>query len=105
MLPSSKTAASPSTNSPELTEPRAYVWASGCSPCAAPLANDGSSTTPGVSELASFSVERYDIHILSATESQDLQGWLLDRDYAFPTESVPILQHYIDRGWYFTAVQ
>jgi hypothetical protein len=89
----------------ELTEPRAYVWASGCSPCAAPLANDGSSTTPGVSELASFSVERYDIHILSATESQDLQGWLLDRDYAFPTESVPILQHYIDRGWYFTAVQ
>lgn len=50
-------------------------------------------------------MERYDIHILSATESQDLQGWLLDRDYAFPTESVPILQHYIDRGWYFTAVQ
>ena len=89
----------------DLTEPRARIWRTpGCG-CAGPASSGDAGQPLGVSELSAFAVEQYQIHILSATESRDLQGWLQENGYAFSADSVPILQHYVDRGWYFAAVR
>lgn len=59
----------------------------------------------GVTEVVSFEMDEYEIHVLSAEDSPKLQNWLQERGYAFPSEAIPVLQYYIDKDWYFTAVK
>jgi hypothetical protein len=54
---------------------------------------------------AEYLVGDYEITILSAEESGDLQTWLDTNAYFLPDGSAPMLQEYIDAGSYFLAAK
>lgn len=64
---------------------------------------DGSESTVEVE--AEYLVGDYEITILSAEESGDLQAWLDGNAYYLPEGSAPMLQEYIDAGSYFLAAK
>ncbi|WP_370623438.1 DUF2330 domain-containing protein [cf. Phormidesmis sp. LEGE 11477] len=55
----------------------------------------------GVTIESSFSVGEYDILILSATESNGLETWMLQNDYRLPRGASRLLQPYIRQGLKF----
>lgn len=57
----------------------------------------------GVTLWDSFSVDGYNIAVLSATESGDLAGWLRDNGYAFPEGGEDTLAYYVNKQWFFVA--
>ena len=87
-----------------LTEPSAFFSVPGGCGCV-PAGPGDASELAGVTELVSFEMDEYEIHVLSAEDSPKLQNWLQERGYAFPSEAVPVLQYYINKDWYFTAVK
>ncbi len=50
-------------------------------------------------------VEYFDIAVLTADEPTALADWLNENNYQFPTSSAYILDSYVDKGWYFTAIK
>lgn len=59
----------------------------------------------GVYVYESKKVDYYDINILYATNSQDLIEWFNKNNYQYPENQSSVLQHYIDKGWFFTAIK
>jgi hypothetical protein len=59
---------------------------------------EGSSGAPRVKVEAEFSVDEYDVVILSATESTALEHWLLDNGYGIPPGAEPYLRPYVVGG-------
>ncbi|MGI5816747.1 MAG: DUF2330 domain-containing protein [Armatimonadota bacterium] len=91
----------------DLTAPRylaGYEGSSGICGCAgAGGGTDGSPTLGGVTVWDSFSVDRWDVAVLSAQESGELATWLNDNGYAFGTGDDAMLAYYVNKGWYFVA--
>ena len=56
---------------------------------------------PGAKIEAQFEVGEYEILILSASESNGLEQWLLDNNYNIPKGASEVLASYIARGMYF----
>lgn len=65
------------------------------------VGRDGS----GVNVWDEFSVDEYQVLVLSAEDSADLAGWLTARDYHLPDGAGPVLQSYQARNWHFVAVR
>jgi hypothetical protein len=59
---------------------------------------EGSMGAPRVKVEAEFSVDEYDVVILSATESTALEHWLLDNGYGIPPGAEPYLRPYVVGG-------
>ena len=55
----------------------------------------------GVKVEARYSVEEYDIVILSAEQSDGLQTWLTDNGYKIPAGAADVLGSYIKQGMHF----
>ena len=58
-----------------------------------------------VAVIESKQVDYYDINVLIAANSQDLVTWFNDNNYDYPEEYGYVLQHYINNGWFFTAIK
>ena len=54
---------------------------------------------------AKYSVEEYDVLILSAKESNGLKRWLTDNDYSIPKKAEEVLDPYIKNGLKFFVVK
>jgi hypothetical protein len=57
----------------------------------------------GVELLSRQQVGAYDVSVLSAERPGALLDWLDENGYAFPEEGQPILDAYVQEGWYFVA--
>ena len=55
--------------------------------------------------LETQQIEYYDIAVLEATDRQALIDWLNKNGYTYPQSASYILESYIKKGWYFTAVK
>ncbi|NEP82420.1 MAG: DUF2330 domain-containing protein [Okeania sp. SIO3B3] len=55
--------------------------------------------------IESFTVGEYDIVILSATESNSLEGWLRENQYKIPRGAAKYLQPYINKKLFFFVVR
>ncbi len=64
-----------------------------------PLLRAGGSQ--GVTVEAQYSVEEYEIVILSAEQSDGLQSWLTDNGYKIPAGAGDVLASYIKQGMHF----
>ncbi len=89
-----------------LTEPSAY----GGGHSAQALCGCGGGGSEGqefrsVRVWDTFQVDDYELAILSATESEDLEAWLNDNGYAFPPGHQAELDHYVGAEWFFVAVK
>lgn len=73
--------------------------ASGAAPM--PMAEAEEAADMGVTVEAEFSVDEYDIVILSAREANGLERWLRTNDYNIPAGAAPYLRPYIEAGIYF----
>jgi hypothetical protein len=62
-------------------------------------------TQKGVELLSREQVGVYDVSILSSDEPGALVEWLNDHGYSFPEEGEPILDAYVQEGWYFMATR
>ena len=47
----------------------------------------------------------YQTTTLSATDPNNLVGWLNDNGYAFPAEGQEILDYYVQKNWFFVAMK
>ncbi|MCB9223754.1 MAG: DUF2330 domain-containing protein [Crocinitomicaceae bacterium] len=59
----------------------------------------------GVTIEAQYSVEEYDILILSAKESTGLKEWLIDNEYQIPVSAEEVLEPYIKNDMKFFVVK
>lgn len=59
---------------------------------------DGAMGAPRVKVEAEFSVDEYDVVVLSATESTALETWLTDNGYGIPPGAEPYLRPYVVGG-------
>jgi hypothetical protein len=51
-------------------------------------------------------IGNYEIVVLNAQSSTDLNTWLVENDFnAFPDNALPIIEAYIDRNWVFIAAK
>ena len=87
-----------------LTEPSAYVYTgqalTGCG--GGNQQGEDERTVRGWTQLQ---VDGYDLAVLSATESADLQKWLNENGYAFPAGHEGELAHYVNKAWFFIAAK
>lgn len=65
----------------------------------------GSAQTLGVVVIESKKVDYYDVKVLVATNSQDLVTWFNENNYEYPEEYGYVLDYYISKGWFFTAIK
>ena len=54
---------------------------------------------------AQFDVGEYNVVVLSATESNALEGWLKQENYNIPAGAAPLLKPYVEQGMYFFAAR
>ncbi len=59
----------------------------------------------GVQLLERYQVGIYDVSILSATDPNALINWLNNNNYSIPQTARGVIQHYIDKNWYFIAIR
>ena len=59
----------------------------------------------GVKIEAQYSIEEYDVLILSATESNGLKNWLIDNGYQIPVAAEEVLNPYIKSNMKFFVVK
>jgi len=59
----------------------------------------------GVVVIESKQVDYYDVNVLLATSSADLVEWFNENNYTYPEEYAYVLNYYIQKGWYFTAIK
>jgi hypothetical protein len=60
---------------------------------------------PGVIVLQSKKVDYYDVNVVKARTSEDLVTWFNNNNYTYPEDYAYVLDHYIDKKWYFTAIK
>jgi hypothetical protein len=63
------------------------------------------SADKGVELLERYQVGIYDVSILSATDPYALINWLNKNNYSIPVTARGVIQHYIDKNWYFIAIR
>ena len=68
---------------------------------AEPMDKDGAAAALGVKVEAQYTVGEYDIVILSATQSDGLERWLIQSGYQIPPRSAEALKPYIKQGMKF----
>ncbi len=66
---------------------------------------DGGSGSGVVTVHARMAVGDYDAAVLSATRTGVLVGWLADNGYRLPDGGERVVQHYVDKHWYFVALK
>ncbi len=66
-----------------------------------PAGTRATSGRRGVEVVRSQSVGPYDAFLLQAESSTDLHEWLTDNGFAYYEEDEPVLEEYIEKGWYF----
>lgn len=69
---------------------------------------DSASPTGGgakVNVLQTTKVDIFDVTILEANEGKALREWLENNGYEYPAGKQHLLQYYVDKNWYFTAVK
>lgn len=87
----------------ELTQPRVETT---FSPPGMMLgAAEGDQGRPAVEVLSRERVGVYDVSVLSAADPTALLEWLNENDYNFPKEGQPVLDAYVEEGWYFMATR
>ncbi len=86
----------------DLTQPEIKMRLNVIPLMGAGAAEDGS---PGVELLSRERVGAYDVSVLAAEEPGALLDWLDENGYAFPEEGLPILDNYVQEGWYFMATR
>ncbi|MCX6818548.1 MAG: DUF2330 domain-containing protein [Candidatus Aenigmarchaeota archaeon] len=59
----------------------------------------------GATLLERYQVGIYDISILSATDPDALINWLNQNNYSISQNARSVIQHYIDKEWYFIAIR
>ncbi|MEA3229721.1 MAG: DUF2330 domain-containing protein, partial [archaeon] len=59
----------------------------------------------GVTVIETKKIDYYDISVLEASDNQSLYNWLNDHGYRFAQAGNYIIDEYIQKGWYFTAVK
>ncbi len=108
-LPSAVTAADVSTVEPEIfdaldraTAPQVMTGSTGL---VCGCAGGGGGKPLGVEVWERFRVDGYDIAVLSAEQSRELQRWLESNGYEIPAGHEDTLQHYLDRNWCYAAVK
>jgi len=67
--------------------------------------SDGAADTNRVLVLESKKVDYYDVNVLFAVDSEDLIEWFNENNYSYPEEYSYVLDHYLDKQWYFTAIK
>ena len=65
------------------------------------IARQSAGNALGVTVEAEYSIGEYDIQILSATESDGLETWLIQNGYRIPDNASPLLRPYIRQGMKF----
>lgn len=60
-----------------------------------------SAPSRGVTIVAKYDIEEYDVLILSAEDSAGLETWLRENEYRIPPNASQVLQSYIRQGMYF----
>ncbi len=55
--------------------------------------------------LSSEKVDYYNATVVMATNSKELSEWFNENNYAYPEEYEYVLNHYIKKGWKFTAIK
>lgn len=68
-------------------------------------ATDSVSIERGVYVYESKKVDYYDVNTLYATNSEDLIKWFEDNNYQYPKEQGYVLEQYIKKDWFFTAIK
>ncbi len=69
------------------------------------IAGTGSVPPPQVIVHERMQVGMYDAEVLSATGTGVLAGWLVDNGYQVPHKADELLDTYVQKGWYFVALQ
>lgn len=91
------------------TEPRATGWVidngMSCYGCSGDDGQTASDEYAGVNVWDRFRVTSYDVAVLSADDSANLETWLSDNGYALPEHGAPIIDYYVTKGWYFVALK
>jgi len=59
----------------------------------------------GVKIVEQKNVDYYDISVLEASDKDALYNWLNDNGYLFPLGGRNIVDEYIKKGWFFTAIK
>ncbi len=59
----------------------------------------------GVQLHERYQVGIYDVSILSATDPDALINWLNQNNYSISQTARGVIQHYIDKNWYFIAIR
>ncbi len=60
---------------------------------------------PSVTVHRRMEVGDYDVSVLSATGPHVLIDWLNDNGYATPTQHADVIDHYVQKHWYFVALR
>lgn len=74
-------------------------------PMSKPMGLGGVEEKAAVTVLETKKIDIYDIAILEATDSKALAKWLSDNGFQYPTNEAYILDDYVNKNWYFTAVK
>ena len=72
------------------------------------LALDGASGLdggPSVEVHLREAVGPYDAAVISSDDPDALRVWLADNDYDIPTTSLPLIDHYVEKGDFFVALK
>jgi hypothetical protein len=69
------------------------------------LGTEGEAAGPTVTVHRRMEVGDYDVSVLSATGTQVLVDWLNANGYHIPEGHDALVQHYVDKQWYFVALK
>lgn len=69
------------------------------------ISSVGDVSKQSITILETKEVGNYESTVLSATNAQDLVGWLEGHGYTYPEGAVEIFDDYINRGWKFTTLK
>lgn len=61
--------------------------------------------TPTVRVVETKRVDIYDTVVLEANDADALQDWLTDNSYDYPENKRHLLEHYIQKNWYFVVAK
>ncbi|MBD3245282.1 MAG: DUF2330 domain-containing protein [Candidatus Moranbacteria bacterium] len=62
-------------------------------------------TSKSVTVIESKKIDYYDVTVLEASDQDALYNWLNDNGYKFPLKGREVVNQYIQKGWFFTAVK
>lgn len=74
-------------------------------PMAEEMGLGGVQEKEAVTVLETKKIDIYDIAILEASDAQALAKWLSENGFQYPTSEAYILDSYVNKNWYFTAVK